>query len=310
MSDGEVRLSSDAVGLLLEVLELREPVLSGAAVELRVPAAEVLQAAGLLMPDGHEAVSASLADHDDVPVSLTWSNRLEALCYFDPASGPVAVPTERLTRFGLDVPAVLAAMTAYLDLPQGQPAMPLINGLLWELGNARIGRRPLVPVWFARRLWDSTVRQQVAGVLLARPHPRQRVILTSTWPDRLASAVFPGTAVIAVLDVLHSADALAVDVDIVDARLGGVPLPQEAGPITLSLDGRQLRINGGEPIVFRSDRQIDAISRLVSAYHAGKRLRIREITDARTLNILFGGAKWKLLSPNLKSADGLWGLEP
>lgn len=312
MPDHAPRLTVEAVGVLLEMLDLREPVLSGAAAELRAEAADVLRAAHLLVPDGYEAVSASLADHEDVPVPLVWSDRLAALAYFDPDpnAGLVAVRAERLIRHRLDVPAALAAMAPRLDLPPNRPPMPLAGGLAWELGEARLGRRPRVPVWFARRLWEPDGRQHVAEAVLARPFPRQGVVLTSTPRDRLGAVVFPGAVVVPVADVLRSADGLAVDADILDARLRGVPTQPDGGPISLSPDGTHLVIHGGDPLVFRSESHIAAVRKLVAAYRAGRRLRAAEVTGGTSLNQFFGAKQWKRLSPHLKTEGGRWGFEP
>ena len=121
MSDGQHGLGADTVEFLLEILELRDPCLSGAAAELRPVPANLLIAAGLIVPGGHEAGSASLADHDDVPVSLVPSAEADQLAYFSPAVGMVTVPGHRLARYRVDLPTVFAAMTAELDLPRGQP---------------------------------------------------------------------------------------------------------------------------------------------------------------------------------------------
>ena len=310
MSDGAAGLGAEAVDFLLELLELREPRLSGAAAELRPHPARRLMAAGLLVPQDHEAGSASLADHDDVPVSLIWSEQHAALAYFSPAVGLVPVPHDRLVRHKVDVEAVLAATTARMDLPRGRAPHALVEGLLWEIGEVRLGRRPTrVPLWFARRLVDPAVVQQVVGAARARPHNRLRVILTSARPSRLAESEIPGAAVVALRDVLAMPDDLAVSPDVLDARLRGVS-PVAAGPLTLSPDGTRLSINGGDPILFRSEAQKEAIQKLVDAYHAGTRLRARELTHQPNLQTFFGKAKWARLSPYLKTEGGLWGFEP
>jgi hypothetical protein len=310
MSDGAAGLGAEAVDFLLELLELREPRLSGAAAELRPDPARRLIAAGLMVPQDHEAGSASLADDDDVPVSLIWSEQHAALAYFSPAVGLVPVPHDRLVRHRADVAAVLAAATARMDLPRGRGPHALVEGLLWEIGEVRLGRRPArVPLWFARRLFDPAVVQQVVGAARARPHNRLRVILTSARPSRLAESEIPGAAVVALRDVLATPHDLAVSPDILDARLRGVP-PVAAGPLTLSPDGTRLSINGGDPILFRSEAQKEAIQKLVDAYHAGTRLRARELTHQPSLQTFFGKAKWARLSPYLKTEGGLWGFEP
>lgn len=310
MSDGAAGLGAEAVDFLLELLELREPRLSGAAAELRPDPARRLMAAGLMVPQDHEAGSASLADHDDVPVSLIWSEQHAALAYFSPAVGLVPVPHDRLVRHRADVEAVLAAATARMDLPRGRAPHALVEGLLWEIGEVRLGRRPArVPLWFARRLVDSAVVQQVVGAARARPHNRLRVILTSARPSRVAEIEIPGAAVVALRDVLAAPDDLAISPDILDARLRGVPAEQDGRPLVLSSDGRQLRIGTQPPIAFTSDAHIAAIRKLVDAYYRGERLPIRELTDLGSPARLFGGKKWALLKPHITTVNGLWGFD-
>jgi hypothetical protein len=309
MVDELLRLDSEAVGFLLELLDLEQPMLSGAAAEMRPAAVAGLAGAGLLADAGHERVSASLADDDDVPVSLIPGADGCGYGYFSPAMGWVAVPNERLKLFRVDVNLVLRRIAVSLALPRGWSPNPLVPGLLWELGDARIGRRTQrVPLWFTRRAFDAACWRQVAAMAQARPHVRQRVILTSTRGSRLPPDI-DGHLAVPLRDVLAAPPAFVVDPDILDARLGGVPVGDATRPIVLSPDGTQLVINGGGPILFRSRNQIDAIRRLVDAYYAGKRLRAADLTD-RSLQTMFGHAKWTRLSPYLKSVNGLWGFEP
>lgn len=307
MSDGQHGLGADTAEFLLEILELRDPCLSGAAAELRPDPASRLIAAGLIVPDGYEAGSASLADHDDVPVSLVASAEAGQLAYFSPAVGLVTVPGHRLVRYRVDLPTVLATMTAELDLPRGQPRQPLVEGLLWEIGDARLGKRRS-PLWFARRLSSPEVQRRVLEAARARPHTRQRVIVTSSRSARLRDVTVPGAAVVALRDVLVSAGQLAVSAEILEARLRGEePTPQ--GPLVLSPDGTRLTILGGEPILFKSPIQIAAIRKLVDAHRAGTRVRVSDITDLGSPQRLFGHAKWALLKPHLRSENGLWGFD-
>lgn len=310
MCDGASDLGAEAVDLLLELLELCEPLLSGAAAEFRPGPARRLMAAALLVPHDHETGAASLADHDDVPVSLIWSDQDAALAYFSPPVGLVPVPHHRLLRHRVDIAAVLAAVTSEMDLPRRHPPHALVDGMLWELGDVRIGKRPArIPLWFARRLSDPAVERKIADAARARPHNRQRAILTSTSPARIRDIAIPGAAVVSLRDVLTAPGDLSVNPDILDARLRGVP-PITKGPLTLSPDRTKLSINGGDPILFRSEAQKDAIQKLVDAYHAGTRLRASELTHQPSLQTFFGKAKWARLSPFLKSQGGLWGFEP
>jgi hypothetical protein len=309
MSKHNNALTADAVELLLDILESREAMLTGAAAELHDEAVKRLKAFDLLRPHGHEAVSAAMADHDDVPVSLTASE-CGTLTYFSQTSGPVAVPQERLVLYQVHMPSMLAIVGTSIGIPRIRRPMEIVQGKVWELGEARWGRPPIgVPVWFARRLWDPNCHQALQAIIRSRPHLQQRVVLTSTCPERLGGFTLAGAIVVSVLDVRATAASIAVNPEIMKARLSSVPSTTEAGPLALSSDGRELRIKGGPPIAFRSERQINAIRLLVRAHLDNERLPVSKLTDLGSLNRLFGMAKWKLLSPHLKSVARMWKFE-
>ena len=75
-----------------------------------------LIAANLLERRGHELATTSMADHDDAPVSLTWSAEHNGYGYFSASAGWVTVPDERLAVFGVKFPILLAQMTVQLDV--------------------------------------------------------------------------------------------------------------------------------------------------------------------------------------------------
>jgi hypothetical protein len=307
MSDGKSALDAEATQLLLEILELRRPLLSGAAAELQPHPTSVLIATGLLVPHDHEDVSASLADHADTPVSLTWSDQHGGLTYFSPALGPVLVPNERLVRHSVDIAAVLRTFMADMDLRRGWQPHALVDDVLWEVGDVRLDNRPVrVPIWFARRLFDPAIVQQVIDVAVARPHSAQRVILTSTRTSRAGSIAVPGAAVVALADVRTSFAGLSVSPAILGARLRGVPAPAQ-GPLVLSDDGTLLTINGSVQVDFKTEAMITAIRRLVSAFHNNKRVPIRDLTDHGSPVRLFGRKRWAVLQPYINSVNGLWG---
>ena len=169
-----------------------------------------------------------------------------------------------------------------MDLSRAVP-VELVNGVLWELGDARLSRLAArVPAWFARRLWERAAQAEVLEFARRRPHLRQRVVLTSTRFARVRDFVLPGAAVVFIHDVLERPESLVISAEILSARLSGVAPSTEVGPIAVSADGRQLRINGGHPILFHSERQIGAIRRLVEAYRRGERLRVRDFTQDRS----------------------------
>lgn len=316
MPERASRPGATALELLLSVIETPEAVVSGAVLgDYYAASSTVLTEAGLLKPDGHEAVSVSQANHDDVPVTVSWCPDGGGMGYFSPTAGWVTVPDERIGRFRVDFPAVIARLMLLAEWSSRMGPMPLIPDLLWEIGDVRLGRRTQrVPIWFGRRLHDPSVWRQVVNVAKSRPAPRLRVLLTSTPIHRLPEEALPGHLVIGVRDVIDFSTGLSVHPDILAARLDGSHRPNVEAAIDLSPDGRRLTINGTVTIDFKSDIHIGIIRKLVSGHQEGKRFSVQELlteggSGSTGLRRAFGTKKWEMLEPYLKSRNGLWGFE-
>lgn len=305
-----------AVGLLLSVLESPSARISGTLLSDYHPKQEAaLLAANLLKPCGHLPVAVSLADHDDEPVSLTWSAEHEGYGYFSPAAGWITVPNERLAVFGVNYSVFLAQIMVQLDLTSCGGATTLIPDILWEVGDARIGRRKTrTSIWFARRLYDPAVWQQIADAAARRPITQIRVILTSTPSARLSDQPIPGHLVVSVRDVIDFGAGLAIRPDILTARLDGTSPIDVQERLHLTPDGRKLTINGTVTIEFRSDTHITIIRKLVAGFKSQRRYKASELLNntapsVKTLRQAFGAQKWAELAPYLKSKGGLWGFD-
>jgi hypothetical protein len=116
-------------------------------------------------------------------------------------------------------------------------------------------------------------------------------------------------------DVLNLEGGLAIQPDVLAARVDQVPPPDIGAPIWLSPDSRKLIINGNVTVNFRSEKHITIIRCLVEGHHAGERYRAQVLLDeaqagAMTLRKAFGDKLWAQLSPYLKSENGLWGFVP
>ncbi|MCX7382581.1 MAG: hypothetical protein NT133_14450 [Alphaproteobacteria bacterium] len=302
-------LTAEAADLLLAVLESEQPMLNGAAAEFSPGPVALLEAAGLLVSHGHETMSASGADDDDALVSLIRKDDAGAMAFLSPASGLVTVPRHRLQLRRVEMSRLFAAVSDQLGMPRAQDPKSLADGFLWEVGGARIGKRPArVPVWFARRMWDPAVRQKVIDALAARPHGQAIVILCSCPARRVSGVAVPGGVLVPIRDVTISDATLTVSADILDARLRGVAVPAE-GPLVLSSDNTLLTINGRLHFEFKSQPMMNAIRLLVDAYRNGKRVPIGDLTHHGSPQRLFGRDRWAQLKPYLKSVNGLWGFD-
>lgn len=316
MPDRAPLLSPAALELLLSAIETREAVISGTALSDHFGSmSERLVDTGLLKPCGHETATVSLADHDDVPVTLTWSPDGGGLGYFSPTAGWVRVSDDRLVRYRVDFPVMFARMMVQADVSSRAGPVPLVPDLLWEIGDVRLGRRTQrVSVWFGRRLHDPSVWRRVGDTVEARPSSRLRILLTSTPSQRLPQQLLPGHLVVGLRDVIDFETGLSVHPDILTSRLDGSHRPAVKEALYLSPDGRRLIINGDVTIDFRSDIQIAIIRKLVEGFRTGTRYRAQELlAEAQSgvdgLRRAFGTKKWAQLEPYLASHNGLWGFE-
>jgi len=304
------------VRLLLDILESRAATISGAALaDYFARQSARLMAANLLEPRGDVLAAPSLTDHEDEPVTLSWSAQHGGYGYFSPTAGWVVVPAERLAVLGVNIPAVLSTMLVQFDLTSRGGPQELVSNQLWELGDARVGRaRGRLPIWFCRCIYDSAVWQHVVDAAARRPSERIRILLTSTPGRRAAGRALPGHLLVAVEDVLDHNEPLSISPSIVVARLEGTAPPAIEGRLWLSPDGQTLTIDGNAVLSFRADTQIKIIRKLVAGYREGKRFRFSELrgsapVGAKALRQVFGTKKWAVLSRYLKVEGDLWGFE-
>ena len=132
--------------------------------------------------------------------------------------------------------------------------------------------------------------------------------------ERLLTQLLSGYVDAAGRPIETIADGLAVHPDILAARLDGTHRPDPAEPLSLSPDGKQLVILGGDPVSFKSDIQIKILRTLVEGFKENKRYTADELlsragSGVTTLQRAFGNAKWAQLSPFIKSTNGLWAFE-
>lgn len=243
MSDRPPQVDRPAVDLLLQIMETPGASVTAAAIETLGPdLAAPLIGAGLLKSAGHEAAAVSMSDHDDAPVALTWSAEHNGYGYFSPTAGWVTVANDSLCRYRADMTAVIRAMLGEMQPARAPAPMPIVPELVWEVGDVHFGRlNHRTPVWFVRRLSDSSVAQQLIAAIRARPTARSRVILTSTPARRMPREAPVRHILVPIQDIIRLAGGLAVDPDIVSARICQTPAVDTDAPISILGDGREVR---------------------------------------------------------------------
>ncbi len=201
-----------------------------------------LEGNALLQKDGQDFAAASLADHNDAPVSVTWSPHDQNWGYFSPSAGWVAVPEDRLTSYCLNFDILLPRVVAELYAAKTIPCTPIIPEHLWEMGDVKLpGRGQRVPLWIARRLTDRAVWASFTEAIRRRPAPGLRVVLSLTPTHRLEKDIHRGHSIVALRDVALAADPLVVDPAILAARVSGgarrddqlISIAAEGGVVTV-----------------------------------------------------------------------------
>ena len=280
MSDSAPPLDLQAAEFLLSVAETPDAAVSAAVLDESFAAvAPVLKANGLLQRKDHQRAAISLTDHEDEPVSLTWSPEYSRYGYFSPTVGWVTVPNDRLVLFCVDFDKLFDRLLEKLDLsPRAQRAM-LTPNLLWEVGEVRLpDRSKRVPIWVGRRLADPAVWKRFGDAVRARPAPGLRIVLSLTPADRLPADVFHGHSLIAVRDVADHR-GIAVEPALLAARIASGS-QVGGGPITVAADGAAVTVHG-KRYTFSGSKQRTVIRQLFEAWQSGHPERLTaEVLEA------------------------------
>jgi len=259
MSDAASVLGADAIDLLLTLMEAPEARLSGAALHDFYPdAGAALIHAGALKDDGYEPVTTGMADYDDLPVHVTWRAEVGGYAYFSPSAGWVKVDNERLTRYRVDLDWFLGFIAAALKVTGPQRWQCLVPDILWDLGDAWIGKRKAT-LLLGRRLSTSRTLDGVCDALARRAGRPPGVLLATT--RRLARHVrIPGQhQIIALADCLRGDETgLSLDLDVIGGVFGGLRPQRTAQLIEANADFRIVRAKG-ETFMFRGDKQRQVI---------------------------------------------------
>lgn len=268
MHDGIPPLDAAAIELLLRTIELPKARIAGSVLQDQFEKpARMLVAAKLLVPDGQSHSAAPLGDHDDVPVAISLLPGTGGLGYISSSGKETEVSPERIGYFKADIAAILRRLTTTLVQPGSAPPVALIDNILWETGDARVGSSRNVPLWFARRLAD-TEWAKIGRVGQERPAPGLRIILTSTPSHRHPRASLPGHLLVSIPAVLKHGAGLVIDQSILKARIENV-FRQGDGPVHPSADYGSVSISGKQ-YVFKGTKQRAIVRHLLQAREAGR----------------------------------------
>lgn len=273
-------LGADAVDLLLTLMEAPEARLSGATLQDFYPdAGAALIHANALKADGHEPVITGMADHDDLPVRVTWRIEVGGYAYFSPSAGWVKVESERLTRYRVDFDWFLGFVAVAVKITGSRRWQCLVPGILWDLGEAWIGKRKAT-FFLGRRLSTSQTLDEVCDALTRRVGRPPGLLLTTT--RRLARHVrIPGQhRIVTLTDCLRSDNTgPRLDLEVIGGVYAGLRPQRAAQLIEANADFRIVRAKS-ETFVFRGDKQRQVIEYMYERWLDGvERVSIAEMMD-------------------------------
>lgn len=260
----------EALALICAIAQTRDARITAAALSNHYPVAGAhLQAFGVLIRVGDEAAATSMADHDDVPVTLVKSPDGRSFGYFSPQAGWVTTAPDAHAVFALSFESLLPKLLDGLDCPLATRPAQLVPGLLWEVGAARLpGRSARVPVWVGRRLSDPATWVSFLELVRQRPSPGLRIVLSLTAEAKIPKGYVSGHEIIAVQSVVDATDALRIDPQILAARLAHGR--DDGQLVTMAADGGSITVRG-KPYPFTGTKQRAIIRYLFEAWQKGER---------------------------------------
>ena len=238
-------------------------------------------ALGLLFPGRNlNSIAAGLGDEVLRPVLEVDDTTGTAAC-FHPDVGFVSVPAEAMRTWQLDTTRLVVFISRLLGLPASFRPIPLVDGLLWDLGTPRLDRA-VTPVLFARRLADEMVRGRLRHELELHVGKKPSLLMTL---DRRVAADLVLPAVSVVVSLADAVDRTADTVSLDLRRLAALARRQHATapsrpdrPVDCETDGHWLKIHG-KTYKFRGT-QARIVRRLYEAWAAGEEwLREQDVLE-------------------------------
>jgi hypothetical protein len=305
-------MSDRRFALLLEVLELAEPQITGRSLRRNLGAgADALIRSGILTP---------VAPETPLP-DPRWHDSNDLACESGWDAPPVGQAGEAVAAdvgaYRICFARLLDMLSRALDLVAPRGPTELLADHAWDLGDLWVSRSRKAPILFARRLHIASTVEQLRAVLQHRAGRSGGMILTST-ASPLSVAEWPAAHQVVPLVKLLSPIGRTLGLDarlLRDIYAGRCIDSANIGPVYLAPDGRVLRI-GDSKYLFKGEVQIEIIRQLVKGFTRDERLRTKEVLEnagsqADTLAKAFRGYPgWKRLKVHIKQQRGFCWLEP
>ena len=298
-----VKPALDTFRLLLDLCEHPEPLITGKVLRENYGAsAQALLAAGTLKAGPNLShVQIAIDDDEEIEVEIERDPKSGAPGYVSPRTGRWrTLPESDLMQYRLHVDHILSLLKDALEVPERFATIELVPGLLWEIGEAHLGKRAAI-VLFARRLTVPAHIDQISDALTNRTGKADGLLLSSTVhiPRHL---VVPGQhRIVSLHQCLDTnSSVFALDQAVLNGRLSGAGPVRALVAVECTPDGSLLTIHGKD-YPFKGPKQKAIIRLLYGAWKDGRaKQKTAEVlrkagSNADQLAHAFGGSPsaWK-----------------
>ena len=300
MTCSSSRIDLAARRLLSSIAGTRDARVSAMALAHMRGAGRVLMDAGFLVQRGGAMCVVAEDDLDDTPTGVIIHPVTGHHGHLGKAAWQDERASERRRVYVLDMAAVARRVVGRLNCSLGDDPVPYLNSVVLDFGTARLPNRTArVGIWVVRGLAAPRAFEQFRQLAARRPSEGLRLVISLDPTEGLRRSILKGHEVVPLENVVDHEDGVAVNPEILSARL--LTGPSEDGPVWVSGDGAILIVHG-ERFEFKGTKQKVAVLMLAEALIAGER---RLSTDAvleaaacgrtvRRLSELFKGhASWK-----------------
>lgn len=289
-------ITAEALRLALDICEQHRPQISAAVIgDGFSEAGRRLIDCGALQAGANLTAVTCRACHEDHTEEVEFDSANGSYRHFCPESGWIEIPAENLRNHSLDLVWLLREIACAMDLPTSPDPRSLVDEVLWDLGDAWVGKRKAT-ILFGRRLTHDGNLDRACDALTNRIGRPPGILLSSSGqPGRHAR--LPGNhRFLALRDcIVPGETGFGIDRDIVAGVLNGTLPGAPDTPVRVSNDFGTVTVNG-RVFSFSGDKQRQVIRHLHQSWEDGE-ARVRtalmfgdlEFADGTRLRDLFKG---------------------
>jgi len=260
-----LRVSTSVVRFVLGLCEQPEPVVQACGSPSTGCIGEAVQHGLLERIRDAEWVTCS-ACHEDHDAPIEFDGATRTYRHFCPEAGHVLIDAQRLRRYGVDFGGLINQLRFAFNVRDKPDARCLVDGLLWDLGDAIIDKAN-TPLLLARRLSCTDSLMKSRDALVHRPS-RSSGLCFHTSPAILPIDTVPGGhRVVSLLDCISDSAQFSIDHKLMQAAWHG-GLRETRSPVQHSPDFGSVSVHG-VVFTFRSDGHRSIVRQLYEAWRDG-----------------------------------------